>query len=190
MKSKPVHPTVLLSFLLSAAILSAQTSNTPHTANPYSDVSFAVPLNVLPFTPPTTRQATLPPAQVIHSRDFTTRSGDSVTLEKVAPPVTSPQPQPPALDPATTALNKANFMAGLTENPRVILSLSATVYDHHYTHLRWEHNKHEYSAWSNVDFTLLTCLPSLHAGNKIYQIIMCAGVQTIKTTDVPNGLPG
>lgn len=111
-------------------------------------------------------------------------------MEAINPPVfaTPPaQPQRLPLDPALIAQFRANCLAKSIANPRRFLAFSATVYDHMYTRLLWRHGEEEYVAWSNIDFTVLSGLPSVRQGNTTFEYFFCAGTQSTRPVVRPDG---
>jgi hypothetical protein len=81
----------------------------------------------------------------------------SITVDEVADPKI-PDPPPPAVV-APDPEKLAAFRARMAARPKpVFIMLSATVYDHECTLLRWHPNGRrdlEMTAWSNIDFELL-----------------------------------
>jgi hypothetical protein len=188
MKITPIHPVGVLSFLLFAPLLWAQTSPVPHAANPASDVNFIAPPTVAPFTPPNPK-APLPPVEVVRRRQITTADGGSLVVEKIKPPLTAapPKPQRPPLDPVLAAQLRAEWSAWRKDHPLIHLSFSATVYDHMYTHLQWWHDKRFYQAWSNIDFTLLSGLGNFQQGNTTYELFFIPDNKSTRPVTGPDG---
>ncbi len=79
--------------------------------------------------------------RVLDSHSIQT-GGRTITLERIEPPKIEPV--------ATTAATVSSESAARTF-PRFV-SLSATVFDHAVTEVRWWHNGGEYVIWSSIDF--------------------------------------
>lgn len=106
--------------------------------------------------------------------------GRSITMQRVAPPVLpAPPPAPQPRAPLTDAQRD-----GLVQRARSkvkTLLLSATVFDHQKTLLRWWHEGQEYTAWSNVDFNYLCGFGSFEVGDTRWSLMLCAGNMSTAT---------
>ena len=125
----------------------------------------------------------LQPAPVLESREFVIRGG-TANVQSVQGPRRglAPKPEPAAeveraavpLDPALRAL-----MAERLRNQRQLF-LSATVYDHQRTLLRWWAGNapaRAFAAWSNVDFNHCAGMGGFeHAGTR-YMLFLSVGNQ-------------
>jgi len=155
--------------------LCAQSAPSLHPARPDSDAQFASPPAVARFVPPA-QPAPLKVANVTHRASFATPNG-SLTLEKITPPTTisaAAKTSKPAIDPAQISKLRAERLAWRNAHPHLRLSLSATVYDDQYSHLRWWYDNQEYQAWSNLDFTLLRGVSSVLQGSTTYDVFLIA----------------
>ena len=137
--------------------------------------------------------------QILQNRLYQRADGSSVTINRVTPPtVAGPQATPSLMRltlPVTNALN-----AGITNDdiPRYhILCLSATVYAHRYTVLRWWFGGSLFTAISNIDFNLCSSIadfdaPSLDSTDSgrsvVYSLIMGIGNEANALSPLPSEL--
>jgi hypothetical protein len=100
----------------------------------------------------------------------------SIIFNRVAPPA-------PAKAQARATQSAASPTSGTTaevEEPQKkfeVLSLSATVYDHRVTELRWSHDQREYRAFSNIDFNYFCGVGEIETEDTVYMLIMGIGDQ-------------
>ena len=109
----------------------------------------------------------------------------SIFYQRVVPPLPLP-PRPPApeakpLSPAETATAEARARKKFE-----VLMISATVYDHRASELRWSIGNREYRAWSNIDFNFLAGQSEIETGDSIYFLIMAIANDTAEAAEAPN----
>jgi len=119
--------------------------------------------------------AKLPPFQVIESLEV--RRGQATTVyQRVVPPVLPPRPRAPvrpAEEPQAPPLTAAQQRRAAKRS--AVMFLSATVYDHRVTELRWWENGREVRAFSNADFNLLAGRSEIETVETIYWLILAVG---------------
>jgi len=105
--------------------------------------------------------------------------GRSVFYQRVAPP-TAPPARTPAPTPVVQPLSLAESAAAEARAKKKsdVLMLSATVYDHRVTELRWRSGNRQYRAWSNIDFNYLAGHTEIETDNIVYFLIMGLGNET------------
>jgi hypothetical protein len=140
------------------------------------------------FVPPAPRQP-LPPADVIQ-RSSIRQGGRTITIEQVVPPEIPPAAAPAVAQPSPeeAARRHAAFLAGRMAHPVCLLSLSATVYDHKATLLRWRHGETQYQAWSNIDFEYLRGFGNFESGGTTYHLMMMIGNVSTKPRTTRTGV--
>jgi len=106
----------------------------------------------------------------------------NVTVQLVEDPHLTPPPAPAPGNPDPAAI--ARFKAIMAERPKVDnIFLSATVYDHQRTMLRWHPNGHpdqEMIAWSALDFNTLSGFGQFTYNGKDYNLFMFIGNENSK----------
>lgn len=108
----------------------------------------------------------------------------SIRYNRVAPPVLPEQPPPTPSAPPPTAEEIAAAKAAWDREPHKkyeILFLSATVYDHKVTEVRWYGGKREFRVFSNIDFNYLRGLGSFETEDTVYTLLMGIGDETTES---------
>ena len=111
----------------------------------------------------------------------------SIIYQRVAPP--SPPPARPAAPvPPAKALSPAERAAAETRASKKfeVLMISATVYDHRMSELRWTVGGHEYRAWNNIDFNHLAALREIETGDSVYYLMMAIGNESAEAVEAAN----
>lgn len=97
----------------------------------------------------------------------------SIILNRVAPPDLPKPPPTPTPLPTQTAEQIAAYEAELkTQKKYELLCISATVYDHQVTALRWSDEKGSYLAYSNIDFMNFEGQGAFETSDTIYDLVM------------------
>jgi len=144
---------------------------------------------------PAPTRTPLPPLQVIEGVEVR-RGQDTTVYQRVVPPVLPPRPRAPvrpAEEPQAPPLTAAQQRRAAKRS--AVMFLSATVYDHRVTELRWFENQREYRAFSNADFNLLAGRSEIETDDTIYWLIMAVGnltaeeVATFNQRIAAEGLP-
>ncbi len=100
----------------------------------------------------------------------------SVILNRVAPPILPPAPAPPLPPPEPIlTLEQQQALTEREAKKSAVLFLSATVYDHQVTVLRWSDENGSYRAYSNIDFTYLCGLGEIQTADAVYMLTMGLG---------------
>lgn len=105
----------------------------------------------------------------------------SIFYNRVAPPVL---PEPPPAPPAPTAAEIAAAKAAWDREPHKkyeILFLSATVYDHKVTEIRWYGGTREFRVFSNIDFNYLRGAGEFETADTVYMLLMGIGDETTES---------
>lgn len=105
----------------------------------------------------------------------------SIIMNRVVPPVL---PQPPPPPPQPTAEQVAAAKAAWDREPHKkfeILFLSATVYDHNVTEIRWYGGKREFRVFSNIDFNYLRGAGEFETEDTVYMLLMGIGNETTES---------
>ena len=103
----------------------------------------------------------------------------SVIYRRIAPPAlpaTLNVPKSAAVADASVEQLKARTQAEKRE--RKTIFLSATVYDHSVTELRWSDEKGSHHAYSNIDFNYLVGVSHFETKDSVYNLIMSIGNET------------
>ena len=103
--------------------------------------------------------------------------GQSVVLNRVAPPLLPQEPAAPA--PTTQEADAAK--QAVPEPPAkksVILFLSATVYDHKITAIGFMGGSSKAGIFSNIDFNLLAGVGNIETGGAIYSLMLAVNNQS------------
>lgn len=103
----------------------------------------------------------------------------SVFYHRVAPP-TAPVARVPVAVPVVPSLSLAESAAAdaRASKKSAVLMLSATVYDHRVTELRWRSGNRDYHAWSNLDFNYVAGKGEIETTDCVYFLIMGLGNET------------
>jgi hypothetical protein len=103
----------------------------------------------------------------------------SIFYHRVAPPA-APAGRVPLAVPVPHPLSLAESAAAEARASKksAVLVLSATVYDHRVTELRWRSGNRDFHAWSNLDFNYLAGLGEVETADCIYFLIMGLGNET------------
>lgn len=127
-----------------------------------------------PQTTVTTAEAVVPPIKFhVLERRKINLADRSIILNRVAPP-DLPEPPPAATPlPTPTAEQVAAYEAELKLQKKYeLLCISATVYDHQVTVLRWSDENGSYLAYSNIDFMNFEGQGAFETSDTIYELIM------------------
>ena len=105
----------------------------------------------------------------------------TVTYNLVETPILKPQPVPLPPPPARelTAAELA-FVERMQRKEFKTLFLSATVYDHDVTELRWWEEGQQYRVFSNIDFNLIAGVGEIETDTAVYMVLMGIGNETRK----------
>ncbi len=120
----------------------------------------------------------LPPLRVIEGIEVR-RGQDTTVYQRVEPPVLPPRPPAPAQpaeEPQAPPLTAEQQRRAAKHS--AVVFLSATVYDHRVTELRWFENQREYRAFSNADFNLLAGRGEIETEDTIYWLLMAVSSMT------------
>lgn len=104
-----------------------------------------------------------------------TRGDHKIIMNRVAPPVL---PQRPAVAVQQVPLPSPEAVQSALRREKKraeVLFLSATVYDHEVTQLRWFGEAGECRAFSNIDFNLLSGVNQIETDDAVYTILMGLG---------------
>lgn len=99
----------------------------------------------------------------------------SLILNRVAPPIL---PEPPPLPPPPTAAEIAAAQAAWEREPHKkyeVLFLSATVYDHQVTEVRWYSGGHEFRIFTSIDFNNIRRIGDFETEDTVYSLMMGIG---------------
>lgn len=158
-------PASLLGSLLFAAPLLAQETppDAPRIIGPISDGSPSAPVEKAPLP-------VAPVEKTVVHQD----NGRSITFQKIQQP-DLPSPAAQSVAPANgESSNSVPELPQVSERPGMFM-LSATVYGHQKTLLRWWHEGEEFVAWSTVDFNYLGGFAAYEAKGAQYNFIMALG---------------
>jgi len=102
-----------------------------------------------------------------------------VTYDRVVPP---PSPAPSALlTPAVAAPPEPP--PAIQEKKSEVLFLSATVYGHEFTWVRWFRDGREFQAVSNVDFNHLAGVGTVETPDSVFTVLMSLGNESREQLD-------
>jgi len=129
-------------------------------------------------------RAPLPPLQVIESLEVR-RGQDTTIYERVVPPVLPPRPPAQAaLEPQAVPLT-AEQQRREAKKAETLL-VTATVYDHRITELRWQQDGRERRAWSSIDFNHLADVTEIETAGTIYQLLLALANLTSAEVEANN----
>ncbi len=113
----------------------------------------------------------VPARNTVTSRTYD-RGDHSITIEKVRPVLLPAPPETSEMRPPDLA-RQAAFRQLLANRPRrELVCLSATVYDHRATLLRWSgSNGRTFEAWSNIDFNLMRGVGAVKQGDTEHYLL-------------------
>ena len=128
------------------------------------------------------------PVQVLNQQQVT-YGNHTITLNRIAPPTfPSPTPTPaPQTGANTNAAHhgpqtrsaRGNDPGGNADKTLQIVFLSATVYDHQFTALRWCGGVNpEFSAYVNLDFNCFAGVEQIETADTVYLIFLGLGDDT------------
>ena len=134
-------------------------------------------------TPPPTDPLAGVPVRVLDQQQVEIGT-HRITYNRIAPPV-FPAPTPtPTTGPTTNATNHGPQTRGVSRSPHTndagdggekdykMLLLSATVYDHQFTEVRWNDGAGaELRAYINIDFCYFTTVTNLETADTIYNLM-------------------
>ena len=75
-----------------------------------------------------------------------------------------------------------------SQKEQLTLMLSATVYDHEFSELRWHHEGQQYIAWSNVDFNYLRVLTEIETEKANYLFFLSISNESTEKIEELNEL--
>ena len=113
-------------------------------------------------------------------RPFTVRKewvrqqgGQTVIFQRVDPPPALPSaaPLPPVKAPDLSP-QELEALRQREAKPRTVLLLSATVFDHRFTELRWTGEGGKFRAFSSVDFQYLGGMQEIETADAIYTVML------------------
>lgn len=110
----------------------------------------------------------------------------SIYLNRVVPPILPAAPvKPPQTDVQITQVDANEVLAPQKQSD--VLFLSATVYDHSFTEIRWVSGERRWSAFSNIDFNLLAGAGGVETEDTVYSLFLGLGNATTGATESPEG---
>lgn len=113
----------------------------------------------------------------------------SILYQRVAPPPSTETPAVPASTPPAELSPEIQEMIQRREGKRqATLFLSATVYDHQVTEIRWfDADPHRtFRAFSNIDFNHLAGLMELETADTVYWVFFGLGNETLEDVEAAN----
>lgn len=133
---------------------------------------FLVMFSTLPLG---AQEAAQPPERPFMVRKEWVRQqgGRTVIFQRVAPPPAIPPaaPVPPVKAPVLSP-QELEILRQREAKPRTVLLLSATVFDHRFTELRWTGEGGKFRALSNLDFQYFAGLPEIETADAIYTVML------------------
>jgi hypothetical protein len=102
--------------------------------------------------------------------------GRKVTINRIEPPVVVSKPKI-ELSAAQVAQRTEEWKTKIKDINEYggFVMVSATIYDHKATHVRWWHEGEAFEAWSNVDWNHLGGFIGFEARNKRYEMMLVSG---------------
>ena len=105
----------------------------------------------------------------------------SIYLNRVAPPVLTAAPvKIPQGSPQVPVAVLSKILAAPKKSE--VLFLSATVFDHQITEIRWTDREHEGRAFSNIDFNLLGGSATFETADTVYSLLLAVANETTGAT--------
>ena len=107
------------------------------------------------------------------------QGGQTVILQRVEPPPAAPPsaPAPPVKAPDLSP-EERETLRQREAKAHTVLFLSATVFDHRFTELRWTEAGRAHRAVSSIDFQYLGGLPEIETADAIYTVMLALGSVT------------
>lgn len=104
------------------------------------------------------------------------KNGRKVTINRVSPPEIKPAVKTSlsSQQVAQSSVDLENRIKDIKESGGLFM-VSATIYDHKITHVKWSHEGEHFECWSNVDWNHLGGFIGFEARNKRYEMMLFSG---------------